>query len=61
MENANVKVLRNDVEYLAHEVEDHEERLRVLEKAHWRMTAFVSIAAALFSALGAVAAKFIGG
>lgn len=55
------KVLFNDIAHLTREVEDHELRLRSLEKAHWRMAAAVSVAASIFSALGAVAAKLIAG
>ena len=59
--SAECKIHGNDIAHLQHAMSDHEGRIRELEKATWRMTAYVSVAASLFSALGAILAKVIGG
>ena len=35
-------------------LDDHEQRLRYLEKAHWRMTAIVSVCSAIAAAIGSI-------
>jgi hypothetical protein len=40
-------VLEGRMEYVIKRTDDHEARLRLLEKAHWKMTGITALAAAL--------------
>jgi hypothetical protein len=51
--------IREQVRHIEAHVEDHESRLRELERAHWRMTAIVSVASAFASAAATLLAGWL--
>jgi hypothetical protein len=56
---ADVRVMHRDIEHLAQEIDDHEQRIRKLEDGERLMTAKVSRSAGLSSAAGAVVVALI--
>lgn len=61
MSKADCVLHANELAHAQNRINDHEARIRELEKATWRMTAYVSLAASIFSALGSILVKYLGG
>jgi hypothetical protein len=59
MQSVEARLIMIEVDHCKDQVVDHEDRLRKLEYSTVRITASVSVAAAIFSMLGAILAKML--